>query len=239
MQVKPAAEIIPDLVSYIQANCAEPLLILVSGGSLFAVLQKSLHQLMMLKLDLTKVSFSLIDERFGEKDEMNTNFCQLQMLHEVMMLEKQGAKFVPILQTGLDLTATAEHYEKFLQLWAEGPNKKMLGIFGLGPDFHTAGILPHKPEFSQQFYEKLAVGYKLDDISDSDNKFRSRVTLSFKGMQLLSDCWVYAVGTEKQAVVSELKQELGKQHFAEQVAQKPGLFLTTLKEISIYTDLSD
>ncbi len=165
----------------------ERVLWLVGGGSAITVAVNVAEHLA--QSDLSRLTVSLTDERFGPVGHVDSNWGQL---------EKAGfalprACKVPVLQ-GLDLAATADAWASRLKQELEHADYS-LGLFGIGADGHTAGILPHSPAVNGQ---GLVCGY--------DGGTYIRVTITPPAIAQLDCAIVYAMGAEKWSVLARLAE---------------------------------
>ena len=113
---------------------------LLSGGS---VMEFCVDVSKRLKgLDLSKLSVSLTDERFGPVGHADSNWQKLKDLG----FELNGARLIPVLD-GSDRDETTKRFGETLKQLLEESGYK-LGIFGMGTDGHTAGIKPGSPSDS-------------------------------------------------------------------------------------------
>jgi 6-phosphogluconolactonase/glucosamine-6-phosphate isomerase/deaminase len=129
----------------------------------------------------------LTDERYGPIDNPESNWHQLM---------KRGfnlpeAELIPIL-TGDNSELTAEKFNKNLDRELSKADYK-IGLFGIGTDFHTAGILPHSPAV---YSLNLACGYNTPVFE--------RITMTPKAILMLDVAVVFTKGEAKQKVIEEL-----------------------------------
>ena len=110
---------------------------LISGGSSIAIAAATASRLA--GRDLSRLTVSLIDERYGEPGHPESNWFQFEQTGAKL----PGATLHPIL-TGADQVTTAEVFAEFLET-ALATSDYRLGLLGIGPDGHTSGILPHSP----------------------------------------------------------------------------------------------
>ncbi len=187
----------------------EPVFWLVPGGSAIAV--ASLASKMLGGVPLDKLVVSLTDERFGPVGHTDSNWRQLNMAG----FELPKAKLLPILG-GKDAPAACEDFKLTLKEHLTAPSYK-IGLFGIGTDGHTAGILPDSPAASS---EDLAACYEADF---------TRITITPKAIAMLDEAIVYCTGESKLAALNQLEQDLP-------VAKQPAQALKTAKKLSVYND---
>ena len=121
--------------------------------------------------------------------------------------------------------AEVENYEKELKPIFEGDYFK-IALLGIGPDSHTAGILPNenKDEFDKTFLsENLVVGYV------NNGQFKERITLTPKALEKMDSIIAYAVGENKHEALNNLKTK-NLTHLY------PATLLGKLQNVEIFTD---
>jgi 6-phosphogluconolactonase/glucosamine-6-phosphate isomerase/deaminase len=158
---------------------------LVPGGSSI-VIAAAVSQHLKGK-PLGKLAVTLTDERYGEINHPDSNWRQL----DEAGFELPGASLRPVLQ-GLDLDSTVGSFAETLKEEFNRADYR-LGFFGIGPDGHTAGILPGSPAVRSGV---LTAGY------DAGN-FR-RLTMTPPAIDQLDEAVVYAVGEAKWPVIDAL-----------------------------------
>lgn len=232
------ANIVEELLKAINDD-SSPVLIFVSGGSLLPKLQEVFYRLLDKERDYSHVEIALVDERYAEYSHHgDSNYTQLMQLTCVPEMVRQGMKFTPILHEGKNLVETAADYDRYVDDKLADNSLRKICILGVGADFHTAGILPHAYEKSAQFYDNFVVGYNVDEISDSDNPHRERITLTFKAIEKMGEVWLYAAGTAKQPVLAEIEKRAssGGKLSKEEISSQPALFFAGLKNLTVYSD---
>jgi 6-phosphogluconolactonase/glucosamine-6-phosphate isomerase/deaminase len=99
-------------------------------------------------------------------------------------------------------------------------NELCIGLFGIGPDGHTAGILPGSTASSET--EKLVTGYTGPDYQ--------RITLTVPAIAQLDVAIAYAAGAAKAPALQTLKTE------DISVSDQPAQVLKQVPEFFIYSD---
>ena len=197
-----------------QLKLGKKVLLFLTGGSSISVGVKIADILKEQSAEnlLQNLVVTLTDERYGPTDSPDSNWHQL--------LEKgfnlPGVKLLPILN-GEDKNTTVEKFNaKLNEEFTKAEYK--IGLFGIGRDGHTAGILPESLAVSA---ETLAFGY--------DTATFSRITITFNAIEKLDEAIVWAQGKDKWKVLEELQTEI---NFIKQPAQ-------VLKKVSLLTIFSD
>ena len=155
----------------------------------------------------------LTDERYGPIGHTDSNWQQ--MLDKGFSLSQ--AKLIPIL-TGDNRDTTTEKFnialnEEFMRA------EYKIGLFGIGTDGHTAGILPQSRAVRSK---DLAFGY--------DTPTFSRITITPKAIGKLDEAVVWAHGKDKWPVLKNLEEK--KILLSKQPAQ-------ILKKVPLLTIFSD
>lgn len=183
---------------------------LLSGGSAISVALATAK--LLAGQDLTNLTISLIDERFGPLDHSDSNWHLLEQAG----FSVPGATMHPVL-TGADRPTTTASFGEFLQHhFVSG--SFCLGLLGIGPDGHTSGILPHSPAITAS---GLAFDYDGPDFQ--------RITTTPTALARLNEAVVYVVGSPKWPVLDQLETDLPP-------AAQPAQLLKTLPKLTIFTD---
>lgn len=184
---------------------------LLSGGSGVKIGIQASH--LLADVDLSKLSVTLTDERYGPVNHEDENWRQL----DEGGLSLPGAQlYRPLI--GKDRTETASEFADWLQQQVAQANYT-IGLFGIGADGHTAGIKPHSLAVDSAAF---AVGYVGEDFE--------RITMTSFAITQVDEIVVQASGQTKQAVVAQLLSS--NQPLAEQPAQ----ILKQIPLVTIYGD---
>jgi 6-phosphogluconolactonase/glucosamine-6-phosphate isomerase/deaminase len=190
-------------------------LFFATGGSSIAVAAKLAGLLEMdPHKDLThNLTVMMTDERYGPLDHADSNWHQL--LEKGFNLPQ--AKLIPIL-TGDDRAITTEKFDAALNQELNASGYK-IGLFGVGKDGHTAGILPESDGAHSQ---ELAFGY--------DTPTFSRITMTPKAIEKLDEIVVWVQGEEKWPVIKNLSEE------NIDIIKQPAQALKKVPLLTIFTD---
>jgi 6-phosphogluconolactonase/glucosamine-6-phosphate isomerase/deaminase len=208
--VMPAARYLSEAVMSRTDN-GKQVLLLLSGGSCIDLAVAVAK--MMAGHDLSSLTVSLTDERFGTPGHNDSNWQKLVLA---------GADFgqaaqAPVL-TGTSLQTTVERYGAFLEN-ALATSDYTIGLFGMGTNGHTAGLQPGSPALSSK---ALACAFEWTDFT--------RVTMTIPAIQKLDEAILYAVGQDKQPL---LKKLLHSESPLDPIAQ----ILKQVPELTIFNDL--
>ena len=189
-----------------------PVLLFVTGGSSIAV---GVRVAEILKgQDLANVTVTLTDERYGQVGHADSNWQQ--MLDKCFSLD--GAKLVPVL-IGESPEMTVEKFNTILEEELAKDSYK-IGIFGIGLDGHTAGILPESPALNSTDF---ACYY-------ASEKFK-RITITEKVIERLDEGVVVTKGEEKLQVLEGMASEIDK-------VKQPAQMLKKIPLLTIFNDVN-
>lgn len=203
----------------------QPILFLLSSGSAFNLLKE---------IDTENfgkhVTIGVLDERFSTDPKIN-NFAQFTATDFYRRVKEKEVQFIDTrVKEEETMEELAERFEKALRTWKEkNPEGKVVITQGIGPDGHTAGIMPH-PEGPEMFEnpDTWVLGY------DAGNRLQHplRVTTTFPFFRNIVDySVVYVKGEEKKEI---LEKVMAKQ---DSLAQIPALIIHEMKEVILFTDL--
>jgi len=186
-------------------------LFMVSGGSAIAV-AVGVAQELVTSSDLSRLRIMLTDERFGPVGHKDSNWKQL---HDAGF-SLPRAKLLPVLRD-LPFPETVRVYEEELDR-AMDESDLRIGLFGMGADGHTAGILPESVATSST---SLAVGYEAPRFT--------RITMTHLAIARLNIAVLYAIGEEKVPALRMLEEK-------HDIHTQPAQALKNAGELTIFTD---
>lgn len=208
--VDPVVEMLVDKISaHLQAG--RRVFWLVPGGSALKIVTEVGSRLQ--KLNLSNLTVTLTDERYGSVGHADSNWMQLMRLGFNM----PGANLHSVL-SGTSLSKTATNFAKFIDENLSSSSYK-LGFFGIGPDGHTAGILPSS---SATEADGFAFGY--------DGGKYMRLTITPKVFPMLDEAIVYAVGNDKHEVIEQLSQSIP-------INIQPAQLIKQVPKVTIFNDI--
>lgn len=161
-----------------------------------------------------KLHILLTDERYGEPGHKDSNY---QQLLAAGFDPKQGV-FLPTLQPKLSLAKTAAVYGAVFQKEASEAGY-IIATFGIGPDSHIAGILPHSPAAGAK---ELAAGYDAGQFK--------RLTLTFPALQRIDAAYAFAYGEAKKPALTKLRDTKAE------LIDAPCQVLQAIPESYVYND---
>lgn len=187
---------------------------LITGGS--GMLIDRLVANGLRDVDTTQLSVTLSDERYGSVGHPDENWQQL--LDDGFSLP--GAQLHRVL-TGHDRVATTTAFSQLLRkLLVEADYS--IGLFGIGPDGHTAGIKPHSPAVNSIDY---AADFTGDDFE--------RITMTATAILQLDEAVVAAFGEAKFPTLKRLLHEDVPPD------EQPAQLLRSVKKCTIFTDYKE
>lgn len=225
MLYQKAAQQLNDLLKLYQDK---PLLLLLSGGSSFAILD---HIDVSLLAKDTPISMS--DERYSADPKIN-NFSILKETAFYKKVKENGNTFIDTsIQHNETIDELAERFEKSLREWrTQNPNGIILATMGMGPDGHTCGIMPfpEDPEFFRQKFdgEKWAVGYD----AGNKNEYSLRITITFPFIRMIDHAVMYVSGENKRPALEKATAEKGTP------SETPARIWRKIKDKKIFTDIT-
>lgn len=216
------------LNSLLSEHSPTSILLLVSGGSAFSLLsgieQESLGP---------HVTFGVLDERFSTDPEVN-NCAQLFTLQFNATAREQGAHPIDtrVIHNDETIEVFAKRFETELHTWrARNPEGVVVITEGVGPDGHTAGIMPYSEDemyFLQTFDspDRFVVGYDAKE----KNAHPLRVTVTLPFLRTWVDHSVcYVVGDDKLLALRRIQAHDGT------VPETPGRIIREMKDVSLFT----
>lgn len=207
--IEPVAAYLTDVLRT-QLEAGKRVLWLVPGGSSIAIAAEVSRRLKDVPKE--KLVVTLTDERYGEPGHPDCNWLQLEQAG----FSLPGAQMEPVV-IGKSMSETVEHFANLLQQHLENAEFK-LGFFGIGPDGHTAGILPGSPAVTET---KYAAGYDAGNFK--------RMTMTPPAIALLDEAVVYAAGEAKWPVLDQLETDMP-------LTEQPAQILKQVPKLTIYND---
>lgn len=206
---EPAADYLSRRISGLLTD-GKKVLWLVPGGSAIKVAAGASSKLSGEKLQ--NLTVTLTDERYGPPGHADSNWQQLKRAGFAL----DGANLIPVL-TGKSLEETTGLFDKELKRSFAAADYS-IGLFGIGPDGHTAGILPGSPAIGSR---QLAASFTGPDFE--------RITITPAAIAKLTIGVVYATGGAKWPVLGQLSRELP-------LDKQPAQALKAIPKLRIYND---
>lgn len=217
---KPVAEIVAKKLIN-RLNLKEKVLWFVTGGS--SIKAEVLTCERLKNLDLSNLAVILMDERFGEIGHKDSNWQQLLEAG----FNVPGATLIPVL-TGKDRHQTTSAFNANLKKYFDWADYT-IGQFGIGPDGHTAGILPESPNINTR---ELATSYAdseaIQNFTEGVYREKDRITISAAAIAKFDEIIVIALG-KKPSLFEQLEQDIP-------INKMPAQALKKVSNLSIYND---
>jgi 6-phosphogluconolactonase/glucosamine-6-phosphate isomerase/deaminase len=189
-------------------------LLLLSGGSGIAIAIEASK--MLQNIDLSDLSVSLTDERYGNIGHKDENWQQILDFG----FKLPGANlYRPLINQDINQTTTA--FAKWLKQQLDKSDYK-IGIFGIGSDGHTAGVKPRSPALDSKDLTSSFVG---DDFD--------RITITPAAIRQLNEAIVQASGVDKQSTIHELM------HASILISKQPAQILKMIPKVALYTNIKE
>ncbi len=189
---------------------------LVSGGSCIASQVAIMDSLRGIASDtLKRLTIVPIDERFGVKGHDDSNTEHMRKAG----FDPGEATWYDILENNNPLPATLAAFVKKVED-AGATSQSIVATLGIGPDGHTAGILPGSPAVTDT--TSTAVGFSWSDYE--------RITMGVSALLNIDSAFVFAYGeSKKQALERLLVNE-------EPFEELPAKLLYDLPDVTVYND---
>ena len=176
---------------------------LMPGGSAIPIAQNVLQKLQT--IDCSQLAISLTDERWGAVGHADENWTAIVKGTQL----PTTANLVTVNQ-GKNIEHTTMDYHAALKQLFEWADYR-IGFFGIGPDGHTAGILPHTPAV-----------HSLDLAASYDAGNFKRITMTPLAIERLNTAVAYAVGKPKHCILDELSNDISIDDMPSQALKQAG-----------------
>lgn len=149
---------------------------------------------------------AIVDERIDGSNEQMLRGTGL-----VDSLERKGARFIGVMKRGVTKREElATYYEAELRLYVHQDKsiKRKVGVIGMGPDGHIAGIASNREEDGEKFENPLFEESMERMVGHFDDEgkygFNERITLTRRAILDLDDVVIMAFGEEKRKRIQQL-----------------------------------
>ena len=188
--------------SLLYESVTKKTVLFLSGGST----PKGLYELLAKEKKLKPGAAAIVDERYFPISNIKNQRQDLEGSNEKMIRDaglighiENSARFYPVLKDK-SLEQTVKDYDETVRfLLSHFP--KSIGILGIGPDGHTAGLPPGISNF------KFSIFNGTDLVAGIDNfpgEFKRRITLTFSGLSKLDEIIVLAFGEKKKEALEQM-----------------------------------
>ncbi len=193
-----------------------PVLWLVSGGSAIPIQVACMKKLTQKVPDmLAHLTIVPVDERYGPAGHIDSNAEQMRQAG----FDPGLATWFDILGEGGSLSETLARYETVVEdSFAQA--KTVIATLGLGPDGHTAGVLPDSPAVVDS--TATVIGYNWSDYT--------RMTLGLAQLQQIHAAYVLAYGDSKCEALQRIRDN------QEPLSALPAKVLYDIPTVTVYND---
>ncbi len=212
------------LSEVLKINTTRPVLLMLSGGSSFDILQAVSGSVLG-----PNITLSVLDERFSTDIKVN-NFLQLSQTDFFKLAVSNGVNYiVTSVSNGESTSLLKKRWESALKEWKNFNKEGIVVVtMGIGNDGHTAGIFAG--EFEVDFDgSEWVVSYS---IPKTINEYTERITVTKTFLRTLVDeAIVYAVGERKREIIKNflIKSDCEKQAI-------PACVIKDLKEGTVFSE---
>jgi len=196
------------ILSYLEND--KNVLWLVPGGSAITVAVETAK--IIAEYPHVNLTVTLTDERYGAVGHKDSNWQQLKERG----FSLPQARLLQVLE-GKDLIVTTEKFNTIIDEELEKADYR-IGLFGIGADGHTAGILPASSAAESKEW-----------VSSYQAPQFERITVTSKTIEKLDEAVVWAQGKEKWYVIADLNRDID-------VKKQPAQILKKVPTLTIFTD---
>ena len=194
------AKDISDILRELQKNGRRDVLFLSSGGSALAALENIDERVISPNLTI-----GVLDERFDPTNKIS-NYIELRKTAFYKRAVARGCRLIDTsTKKGQTQEGLAQFYEGELRNWRNAhPKGAIVVTMGLGPDGHTAGIMPF-PENAKRFRE-LFEGTQFVASYDAGkkNQYSKRITVTMTFLRQVDVVSAFITGENKGPVFQKL-----------------------------------
>ena len=160
-----------------------------------------------------RLTVALADERYGPVGHPDSNWRQL----DDFGFDAKQATRLEVLGNYEGLAQAATQYDRVMEDELSR-NDVVIGTFGMGPDGHTVGVLPHTIGVTSQ---ETVVGYETPQYD--------RITMTLAAVSTCDAAFLFAYGDGKREVLQKLQQEVP-------LDDQPAQILKRISESYVYND---
>jgi len=203
---------------------AQPVLLMLSGGSALAILEH-----VDVALFGSHVTITTLDERFSTDPGVN-NFAQIAVTEFYAKAIASGAHTIST-RVGPDesLPVVAERFAAALHSWrTQHPSGVIMVTMGVGSDGHTAGIFPG--DYGIDFEaDDWVVAYS---VPTSVHRYPERITVTNTFLrEQVAHTIGYITGEEKRAVLNHLRAATCDRDL------QPACIMREMSQVTLFTSI--
>lgn len=203
------------------------ILFVVAGGSSLGVLDHVAENNMS-----SEMTVVVTDERVSDELDIN-NYAQLQATPFWNKLVRHDAFSIPTELLGRSSVELRDSYDAALKKWREDfPKGIVIGLYGIGEDGHTAGIIPGV--YSEEEFDARYQGTRWAEEMEALDRgtFPSRVTTTLSFMRDAVDVALFFVsGKVKEVALKRTLASDGSVH------ETPARIIHEMKKAFVFTDI--
>lgn len=219
------------LSAILETGNTDGVLLLLSGGSALSLVE----HMELPEGVIENLTIGMIDERYDIDPTIN-NYLLLQQTKFSQDAEKAGVSFISSVPTQAEsLDAFAERMALSWKYWMHAhPAGKIAALLGVGPDGHTAGVLPFPEDpllFGRLFTEPscMAVGYN----ARGKHQYPKRATATLAFLKdHVDEAIVFMSGVSKAPALRDILSVEGD------LCRTPARIFNSMTHVRLFTDIS-
>lgn len=219
------AKDISDILRSLQKDGHHDVLFLSSGGSALDALDHIDESVISPELTI-----GMLDERFDPSNKVS-NYMQLRKTAFYKRAVARGCRLIDTsTKKNQTLEGLADFYERELDAWRSlHPKGVVVATMGIGPDGHTAGIMPFPEDasrFQELFESPRSIAYY---DAGKKNPYSKRVTVTMTFLKKVDIVSAFIVGANKGPIFHELLE-------CDDYREIPGCILKLLPHGTVHVD---
>jgi 6-phosphogluconolactonase/glucosamine-6-phosphate isomerase/deaminase len=176
-------------------------------------------------------TIGVLDERYSTDTALNT-MAQIENTLFYTHVKNTGAQFIDTkIQQDESIEACAFRFEKSLRDWVDRTHGTIITSVGIGPDAHTAGIMPY-PENPELFNTMFNNPTQWVTAYDAQNKnpYPLRITTTLPFLRTIHSAVIFVSGENKKDALKKFISTDGS------LAKSPCRIWREIKNVELYTD---
>lgn len=199
-------------------------LVLLSGGSAVGIYHGLVEELGG-KIPVSNLYFAQVDERYFGETQISNIQINAEKIGETGLWKVCEEMDIPYFLVSQETTfeeSVKEYDQTISKLFKE--YRSVIGVFGIGEDGHTAGLLPHYGKFWN--INNYVAGY------ENKGTYTKRISLTPMAISKIRQGVVVAAGEKKKTVIGNLLNI----NFADNLNKFPAAILRKIKTTDLFTD---
>jgi 6-phosphogluconolactonase/glucosamine-6-phosphate isomerase/deaminase len=197
-------------------------LLFISGGKT----PKKLYEILVNEKKLRAGAVAMVDERYGPIMHKDSNEKMIQDSGFITYLKSMHIPFYPVLEKAKNRIGVARDYDSTITSLFK-TYKKRIGLFGIGVDGHTAGIIPNRSDFKNPIFtdqNRKLVG----EFNDKASSYKERITITPLAIEKMDYCVLLTLGKEKKETLGKLFEDLSIETIPSRIFLRPSLVRKTI-----------